>query len=160
MWLRLVSMREISPHSSEPLHTGRKTRRVFSLVICRNYSLVNRKADCSIRRWALSCRRAAQQWSNQEESWLVNMACHVWAPLSLGNAAQRQRASQPTHSNWFREPGEPAPFTKGNTNLVEVLGGREVAFIQPTCFKLPASLWDTNCWHLTKTTMRPAGLHS
>lgn len=68
-----------------------KTRRVFSLVICRNYSLVNKKADCSIRRWAPSCRRAAQQWSNQEESWLVNMACHVWAPLSLGNAAQRQR---------------------------------------------------------------------
>lgn len=73
-----------------------KTSRALSLGICRNDSVVNRNADCSIRHWASSCRRAAPPWSNQEESWLVNMARHIWAPLSLGEAAPRQSVTQPS----------------------------------------------------------------
>lgn len=87
--------------------------------------------------------------------WLVTSELpYLWVmPLNA------KGASQLTHSNWFREHWEPASFAKGNTNLVEVLDGREVAFIQPTCSTLLASLWDNNCWHLTKTTMWPQGLH-
>lgn len=88
--------------------------------------------------------------------WLVTSELpYLWVmPLNAKGALQL------THSNWFREHWEPAPFAKGNINLVEVLDGRELAFIQPTCSTLLASLWDNNCWHLTKTTMWLPGLHS
>lgn len=77
--------------------------------------------------------------------WLVTSQLpYLWVmPLSA------KGASPPTHSNWFSEHREPALFSKGNTNLVEALDGREVAFTHATCFILLASLWETNCWHLT-----------
>lgn len=83
-----LSFREISQSSSEPQHTGRQIWWVFLFLRCWNHSLVNRMADCSISRRPASWRRVAMIQSGREL--LVDTGCQVWAPLSLGNAAQRQ----------------------------------------------------------------------
>lgn len=90
---------ELNPRPAEPQRQKEKKENKFPSVMCRNYSLVNRKADASIRGWATLWKREARQWFNQAESRLVNTGCHVSALLSPADAAQRQRGLA---ADWLR----------------------------------------------------------